>query len=192
MTIADWEAGKGWLPGHPYDAQLGSGLKWHPEHLELWLAGRRLGAAACATASPQVCWGELRFVEAFPQASHWWFSSPWTQRVRAVDRGTRADGTRLVWLQAVDATADALCWEVPPGGVVNGPLPRYAGDARNIVLRRWLGEVVRQVEAGQVAIGDWVIVTSLAEASALRFLMAGHEAWMLGALGLTDAVGQAR
>jgi hypothetical protein len=123
-------------------------------------------------------------VEAFPQASHWWFASPWTQRVRAVDQGTRADGTRLIWLQAVDATADALCWEVPPGGVPDGPLPCYAGDARNIVLRRWLGEVVRQVEAGQVAIGDWVIVTSLAPAAALPILLAGWEEWMLGSLGL--------
>lgn len=182
----DWTAGSGGLPAHPYDAQLGSGLLWRPDRLEWWLAGERRGAAPCRTATPRQCWAELRFLDAFPEASHWWFASPWTQRVRAVDRGRRADGTALVWLQAVDATADTLCWEVVPGGVPDGPLPLHAGGARNIVLRRWLGELVRQVEAGQVALGTWVVVTSLAEADTLPLLIAGWEEWMLEVLGLAE------
>src|SRR5262245_6166212 len=82
-ALAGQGAGVLSAPAHPFDAATGSGIKWTPEALELWLKGEPLDVAEVATESPAACWRDLAFVAAFPTVSHWWFGSPWTQRVRA-------------------------------------------------------------------------------------------------------------
>jgi hypothetical protein len=172
-------------PAHPFDAATGSGIKWTPEALELWLKGERLDVAEVATESPAACWQDLAFLAAFPTISHWWFGSPWTQRVRATATARRPDGSRAVWLQAVQEDADELLWAVQADGTADGPLPEYAGGPANVPLRLRLGQLARLVLAGEIAVEQWAAVTSLVAAAELHTLLAGdRREELLRALGL--------
>ena len=172
-------------PAHPFDEATGSGIKWTSEALELWLRGERLDVAEVATESPAACWRDLAFLAAFPTVTHWWFGSPWTQRVRATAAARQPDGSRAVWLQAVQEDADELPWVVQADGTADGPLPEYAGGPANLPLRLRLGQLARLVLAGQIAAGQWAAVTSLVAAGELPALVAGdRQAELLRVLGL--------
>ncbi len=139
-------------PAHPFDERMGSGIRWSPSALELWVRGERLDVAELATESPVSCWCDLAFVDAFPTVSHWWFGSSWTQRVRATATARWPDGSRLVWLQAVQEDADELPWSVQADGTADGELPEYSGGALNVPLRLRLGQLVRLVLAGEIRV----------------------------------------
>lgn len=172
-------------PAHPFDQATGSGIKWTSEALELWLRGERLDVAEVATESPAACWRDLAFLAAFPTVTHWWFGSPWTQRIRATAAARQPDGSRAVWLQAVQEDADELPWVVQADGTADGPLPEYAGGSANLPLRLRLGHLARLVLAGQIAAGQWAAVTSLVAAGELPALVAGdRQAVLLRVLGL--------
>lgn len=172
-------------PAHPFGAASGSGIKWTPETLELWLRGERLDVAEVATATALDCWRDLAFVRAFPTVTHWWFGSLWTQRVRATQTATRDDGARLVWLQAVQEDADELPWVVLEDGTATGPLPELSGGAVNVPLRVRLGHLARLVLTGNIAIGQWAAVTSLVTAAELPALLTDElRGDMLRAMGL--------
>lgn len=160
-------------PGHPFIEATGSGIKWTPETLELWLRGERLDVAEVETATVQDCWRDLAFVGAFPTVTHWWFSSSWTQRVRATQTAKRLDGARIVWLQAVQEDADELPWVVLENGSASGPLPEYTGGAANVALQARLGHLASLVLVGQIAIGQWAVVTSLVATAELPALLRG-------------------
>lgn len=173
------------VPAHPLDERTGSGIRWTPEALELWLVGSRLDVAEVATESPLACWRDLAFVSAFPTVSHWWFGSSWTQRVRATAIKRLDGGVRLVWLQAVQDDADELAWSVAPDGIADGPLPEFAGDERNLPLRLHLGQLARLVAVGQVPLMAWAVVSSLVAAGTLPALLDGDRRdTLLTALGL--------
>ena len=172
-------------PAHPFDEATGSGIKWTPELLELWLRGERLDVAEVTTATVLDCWQGLAFVHAFPTVTHWWFGSAWTQRVRATQTARREDGAQLVWLQAVQDDADELPWIVLEDGTASGPLPEYTGGLANVALQARLGQLARLVLAGQIALGQWAAVTSLIAAAELPALISGDQrAELLIALGL--------
>lgn len=172
-------------PAHPFDEATGGGIKWTPETLELWLRGDRLDVAEVATATARDCWRDLMFVGAFPTVTHWWFGSSWTQRVRATQTARRPDGARLVWLQAVQDDADELPWVVMEDGSVSGPMPEYTGGAANLALQARLGHLARLVLAGQVAINQWTVVTSLIAVAELPALLSGdRRTELLHAVGL--------
>ncbi len=171
-------------PAHPFDAATGSGIVWTPEALELWRAGERLDVAEVATETPVACWRGLAFVAAFPTVTHWWFGSPWTQRVRATAAARRPDGSRAVWLQAVQEDADELPWLVRDDGSADGPLPGYAGGPANLPLRLRLGQLARLVLAGEIAVERWAAVTGLVAADELPALLASGSATSCCALGL--------
>jgi hypothetical protein len=115
-----------------------------------------------------------------------WFGSPWTQRVRATAAARRPDGSRAVWLQAVQEDADELPWLVRDDGSADGPLPEYAGGPANLPLRLRLGQLARLVLAGEIAVERWAAVTGLVAAAELPALLAGERRdELLRALGLT-------
>jgi len=178
-------AGTFTAPAHPFDEASGSGVKWTPETLELWLRGERLDVAEVATATALDCWRDLAFVRAFPTVTHWWFGSLWTQRVRATQTARRSDGARLVWLQAVQEDADELPWVVLEDGTASGPLPELSGGAVNVPLRARLGHLARLVLTGNIAIGQWAAVTSLVAAAELPALLSDElRGDMLRTMGL--------
>jgi hypothetical protein len=156
-------------PAHPFDTMTGSGIHWSPLALELWLRGERLDVAELETESPLECWRDLAFVGTFPTVSHWWFGSLWTQRVRVTTTARGPDGSRLVWLQAVQEDA----WSVPSDGTADGVLPEYAGGPLNLPLKLRLGQLARLVLAGEIPLNQWAAVTSLMTARELHTLVAG-------------------
>ncbi|KAB8140798.1 hypothetical protein F8S13_22635 [Chloroflexia bacterium SDU3-3] len=168
-------------PAHPFDPTVGSGLRWTPSALELWQRGTRQDVAELATASPHACWATAAFVDAFPDVTHWWFGSPWTQRVRATTRTALPEGRGLaVWLQAALEDADELPWVILAGGDPAGPLPEYAGGPQNLGLRSALGALARQVGAGRFPTARWAVVTSLIPAREVVGLLDGAALELLG------------
>lgn len=148
-------------PGHPYSAAHGSGIRWSLERLELWDRGELRDVAEPFTATVTAFWGDLLFAEAFPMVTHWWFGSSWTQRVRATTRAVRPDGTRLIWLQAVQDDADELLWHVEPDGQANGPMPIFAEHPENLPLQRRMAALATQAAAEIIPTGQWCLVSSL-------------------------------
>jgi hypothetical protein len=159
-------------PGHPFDPVTKTGILWSAESLELWQNGERLDVADIATGSPETCWNTGAFARAFPTITHWWFGSLWTQRVRATAVERRADGTSLVWLQAVQPDADELVWEVPVKGAPSGALPEFAGGPINQPLYLRLGHLARLAVDGQVPLNEWMLVSSLVTNNDLAGLLA--------------------
>ncbi len=170
-ALAAQGAGALIAPAHPFDTAMGSGIRWSPSALELWVRGERLDVAEVETNSPVSCWGNLTFVDAFPTVSHWWFGSSWTQRVRVTTTARLPDRSGLVWLQAVQEDGDELPWSVLPDGTADGVLPEYSGGPANLPLRLRLGQLARLVLAGEIAAGQWAAVTSLVAARELHTLV---------------------
>jgi hypothetical protein len=159
-------------PAHPFQAETKTGILWEPDRLAVWQHGECLDSAELASDSPQACWSKALFVEAFPQVSHWWFGSLWTQRVRATAMIPQEAGITRVWLQAVQEDADELVWTVPSLGMPFGALPEYAGGTLNKPLYLRLGNLARLVASQAFPLNEWVVVSSLVTGAELRALLA--------------------
>ena len=80
-------------PGHVYQPRLGTGIQWQPGIAKLWEGGHVTVEASHQTVSSYDFWYNLAFADCFPEVTHWWFRSAWTQKVRlTLPQGQLADG----------------------------------------------------------------------------------------------------
>src|SRR4030042_720582 len=90
-------------PGHMYLPRLGTGIQWQPGLVKLWERGKVTAEASHTTQSPYEFWYNLAFADCFPEVTHWWFRSAWTQKVRLTRlHGQMADGVLWGWMQFID------------------------------------------------------------------------------------------
>jgi len=153
-------------PGHAYMERLGTGIEWQPGNAHLWERGRVTLKAEHQTQSPYEFWQKLVFAEAFPQVTHWWFRSAWTQRVRL----TRAQGMLdqiTVWgyMQFIDDGEPGQIWAVVENDVpvIETPYPPNEVQPVNLPLRLTLARLVAGVFSDDVLQDQWIVVTSLVE-----------------------------
>jgi len=151
-------------PGHAYLEQLGTGIEWQPGIARLWERGNVTLEAEHSSQTPYEFWNELVFAEAFPQVTHWWFRSAWTQRVRL----TRAQGMLdqlTVWgyMQFIDDGEPGQLWTVEERGVpvIETPYPPNEVQPVNLPLRFALARLVAGIFSDDVLPDQWMVVTSL-------------------------------
>jgi len=173
-------------PGHVYVPELGSGIEWKPDVVTLWEAGVKGESVAHQTTSAFEYFYNLRLAESFPDVTHWWFRSAWTQRVRVSGAlGTMDADTAWGYMQFIDESVPAQMWSA---SVVDGdlteigvPYPPNEAQPVNLPLRLALARLVAGVLADEVARNEWLVVTSLVQRDdlALTFPTYRTERWRL-------------
>lgn len=132
--------------------------------------------------SPREYFYHLRFVEDFPEVTHWAFGDTWTQRVRleapflvrqdevigkicfASEEDT---GIYLIerGYELTRSRTDAHSWYPVP--VVDVSLPRYNNNPLNLPLRLILAKAALDALDDAWPYGQWQFVSSLIEAQAV-------------------------
>jgi hypothetical protein len=159
-------------PGHKFLDRLGSGIKWQPGVARLYERGEIAFEAEHQAQSPYQFWHELVFVDAFPQVTHWWFHSAWTQRVRL----TRAEGllenspaTIYGYMQFIDEDQPGQLWTITERDVpvVETPYPPNEAKPVNLPLRLALARLVVATLTDDVITDQWLGITSLVQGEQL-------------------------
>ena len=158
-------------PGHVYLPRLGTGIQWLPGVVKMWEGGQVTAEAPHTTKSLYEFWYNLAFADCFPEVTHWWFRSAWTQKVRLTRlQGEMADGILWGWMQFVDEHTPAGMYTItetePP--VITVPYPPNEVQPVNLPLRLALSRLVSGVITGDVEPGKWNIVTSLVRCDKLE------------------------
>ncbi len=159
-------------PGHIYLDRLGSGIKWQPGVARLYQRGELAFEDEHQTQSPYEFWHELVFVDVFPQVTHWWFHSAWTQQVRL----TRAEGllenspaTIYGYMQFIDENQPGQLWTITERDVpvVETPYPPNEAKPVNLPLRLALARLVVATLTDDVITDAWLGITSLLQGDLL-------------------------
>jgi len=157
-------------PGHVYQPRLGTGIQWQPGIAKLWEGGHVTVEASHQTVSSYDFWYNLAFADCFPEVTHWWFRSAWTQKVRlTLPQGQLADGAFWGLLQFIDEQNPGQMYTIidadPP--VIAVPYPPNEVQPVNLPLRLVLSRLVTGIVTGEVIPGQWNIVTSLVRSDLL-------------------------
>ena len=158
-------------PGHVYQPRLGTGIQWQPGIAKLWEGGHVTVEASHQTVSSYDFWYNLAFADCFPEITHWWFRSAWTQKVRLTRlQGKLADASLWGLLQFIDEQTPGQMYTItdadPPVIVV--PYPPNEIQPVNLPLRLALSRLVVGVITGEVIPNQWVFVTSLVKRDELE------------------------
>ena len=180
-------------PGHAYLEATQTGIKWEPDRVGMWDGGREVFAAASAGRSAYEYFYNLRFTRSFPQVTHWWFRSAWTQRVRLTGpQGTMDADTVWGYMQFVDESVPAQMWTATmidgTQSEIFAPYPPNETQPVNIPLRLALARLVAGVIADEVARDEWMVVTSLVQSRDLEKVFPTTRAadgWRLEGLAAT-------
>jgi len=157
-------------PGHLYQPRLGTGIQWQPGLVKVWEGGHVTAEATHNMANPYQFWYNLAFKDCFPEVTHWWFRSAWTQKVRlTLPQGQLADGAFWGLLQFIDEQNPGQMYTIidadPP--VIAVPYPPNEVQPVNLPLRLALSRLVAGIVTGEVIPGQWYIVTSLVRSDLL-------------------------
>ena len=159
-------------PGHKYLQRLNSGILWRPKTVELYEKGVVTLEADHQTSSPYEFWSEFAFAEVFPEITHWWFHSAWTQRVRL----TKAQGllensppTLYGYMQFINEEQPAQMWTIEQRDhpVIDTPYPPHEVKPVNLPLRLALARLVAGTLTDDVVPDYWMAVTSLVRSEQL-------------------------
>lgn len=152
-------------PGHVYQDETGNGIKWFEGRAELWFQNKVIATGSHQTASPWEFWYTLAFAASFPQVTHWWFRSAWTQKVR-LTRGQGMVDDRTAWglMQFTDEQTPGEIWTVRNGGIlpeVAPPMPPMEEQPVNLPLRIALSRLIIGVLQDEIRPDTWYLTTSL-------------------------------
>ena len=158
-------------PGHVYQVRLGSGIEWGPDRVTLWERGTKIQTARHTAKSPWGYWYSLTFAESFPDVTHWWFRSAWTQNVRLTGIEGLMDGiTPWGYMQFINEDEPAHMWTITEGErpEIATPFPPYEVQPVNLPLRLALARLVAGVIADEVHRDTWMLITSLVQRDELE------------------------
>lgn len=168
-----------WYPGHVYRQDTGTGIKLLPEsgRVELYAKGELIKGVAWQGGTAWDFWYSLAFVELFPEVTHWWFGSAWTQRVRATRQiGTDPNtGAAYGYIQFIDGDVAGNYWYVGDAQV-DAPMPPYEERRDNLPLHIALCRLVKGVHDGNLQENKWYTVTSLVPSEELTTVF--PEQWL--------------
>jgi hypothetical protein len=151
-------------PGHVYQPRLGTGIQWQPGIAKLWEGGHVTVEASHQTVSSYDFWYNLAFAFCFPEVTHWWFRSAWTQKVRLTRlQGQLVDGAFWGLMQFIDEQNPGQMYTImdayPP--VISVPYPPDEVQPVNLPLRLALSRLVAGIITGEVVPDQWMLITSL-------------------------------
>lgn len=146
-----------------------NGIQFDNNARTLWLAGEQIASGVLPEQDDRYRYFyELRFLDDFPQITHWAFGSAWTQQVM-LKRPEQSDGDTLrgqiffaseedLGMYSIERSHDPLTRLAP---IVNVPLPKLFSQALNLPLRIVLAQMVTQALDDELPYDQWQLVTSL-------------------------------
>jgi hypothetical protein len=139
--------------------------------VKLWEGGQVTVESAHTAKTPFEFWYNLAFKDCFPEVTHWWFRSAWTQRVRLTQlQGELVDGSLWGLMQFIDGQTPGHMYTIteadPP--VIAVSYPPNEVQPVNLPLRLALSRLVVGIVTGEVVPGQWNIVTSLVQRDDLK------------------------
>lgn len=158
-------------PGHARNMQqpdVRTGIEWLPGEVRLWELDQDSGEpritlrAAHDTTSAWQFFYELRYVELFPEVTHWWYRSLWTQRVRTEILATPDPATILgqfhfveegntgAWSVALDTRPAVVSVSLPPSETFD-----------NVPLACELSRLAVAAVHDEIPQQQWMIASSL-------------------------------
>ncbi|MBN2044149.1 MAG: hypothetical protein JW757_03935 [Anaerolineales bacterium] len=151
-------------PGHMYQSRLGTGIQWQPGVVKLWEGGQVTAKAPHSTQSPYEFWYNLAFKDSFPEVTHWWFRSAWTQKVRLTSlQGQLADGAFWGLMQFIDEQSPAQMYTITETKlpIISVPYPPKEVQPINLPLRLALSCLIVGIAKEVFIPNQWYIITSL-------------------------------
>ncbi|HEU4322703.1 MAG TPA: hypothetical protein VFS21_06100, partial [Roseiflexaceae bacterium] len=169
------------------DPALGTGIRWTAEQVELWERGSITATAAHDTPSAWAFWHGLRFRDAFPEVTHWWFRGIWTGRlaISRPDPELTSEGQLVGWVTFDLLDQPRRAWSINEGAVltVAVPLPPLAEQPGNLPLQLSIARAVLLVLQGDAPADSWLGVTSLVAREELERTLPATHAEARAALG---------
>lgn len=170
------------LPGHPYNGRFQSGIKLDGYQVSIHQRGEPIKTATLSgLMSPWQFWYNSQFVRLFPDVTHWWFFSGWTQQVRLRVLNREGTGEINGLMQFVSDDSPGQMWFYD-NGAISLPLPMGEEFPGNVPLRLALARLIYQAAVlNQVVQDQWYTVTSLIESTAVEraFPIEWKEPWWL-------------
>lgn len=170
--------------GHVYKSESGHGIEWNENEARLWQDGSVIARAAHNADSARAYWYSFAFARDFPQVTHWWFGSSWTQAVRvSLPQGMLASQTSFGTIQFMHETQPRDLWTVYRDTVsaISVPAPPFEAQnfAANVPLHRQLMQMVVAMLLGNVQHDQWYTVSSLVAAKRLPAILdrSYHRTW---------------
>ncbi len=111
---------------------------------------------------------DLRFLDDFPQVTHWAFGDAWTQQVM-LRRPKTQEGEALYGLMHFASGEDTgqyvveRSYETPPAPCITVPMPSLFDVPINFPLKLALAQLILQALDDNAAYDRWYVVTSLVE-----------------------------
>lgn len=155
------------LPAHPYNARLQSGIILDGQQVTIHHLGQAVTSGILlAPVAPWQFWYELQFVSLFPDVSHWWFYSGWTQQARV--RSLQQSGTAINgFMQFISEENPAQAWFFDQGAI-SIPYPPGEEVSGNFPLRLALAQLVHGAMRNRIIEDQWYAVTSLVAAGEME------------------------
>jgi hypothetical protein len=151
-----------------------NGINWFPDRVEMYEKGIKTDERAIKTDSPWEFWYGLAFRDAFPEVTHWFFASPWTQNVRMTQilgQNNDMEGDyfygEMQFINENEAPEIfTITNNVPPE--VDVPYPPEQVKRINIPLRLLLSKMVIALLSDDIIPNAWYAITSLVETEHLE------------------------
>jgi hypothetical protein len=157
-------------PGHVFLKRLSSGIKYTAQKVYLVDKGNIISEAVPVAKSAWDYFYSLEFTKSFPQVTHWYFHSAWTQKVRLTrPMPDEADDTTVRgYVQFIDEKEPTLMYQVTYRGettkpIISVPMPPNEEKPVNIPLRLAMGKIAASIAGSddEFSPNKWEFVTSL-------------------------------
>jgi hypothetical protein len=152
-------------PGHVYQSDLGTGIKWLRTKAQLYQGGNIIAEGKHTTKSPWEFWYTLAFAQTFPQVEHWWFRSLWTGSVKISLPTHQMDAVTIMgFMKFGDEEMPAMPWSISEQGgelEIAPAFPVHEVQPVNLPLRLALARMIFGVIGDEIRADTWYPVTSL-------------------------------
>jgi hypothetical protein len=152
-------------PGHVYQSDLGTGIKWLQTKAQLYQGGKIIAEGTHTSKSPWEFWYTLAFAEIFPQVEHWWFRSLWTGYVKISRPTHQMDAVSIMgFMKFGDEEMPTLPWSISEQGgelEIAPAFPVHEVQPANLPLRLALARMIFGVIGDEISADTWYPVTSL-------------------------------
>ncbi|MHC1732937.1 MAG: hypothetical protein AB9888_13040 [Bacteroidales bacterium] len=141
-------------PAHVYNPQTGNGIQLIDGTANLFINKEFFLSRPHTAKSPYEFWYDLHFTSLFPEITHWYLYSAWTQYVAfSKPQGVIDDGENSIWgwVWFCDKDTPPDMWTITPPSTANGnsiitvPMPPLNVHRGNIPLRLALAQQLLSV-----------------------------------------------
>lgn len=149
--------------GHAYRPELGSGVEWLPGgQARLWDGGEIAATGEHGAATPEAFWRDLWHARAFPEVTHWWFGTTWTDAVRVSRVADMIDMSTVTgWMQFHNAETQGVPWLATEGDPYVFSVQMPPGEQTSLPVLLALARHIMGMFDARITPDKWYLATGL-------------------------------